>query len=834
MFHRLTDFSNITNLTANTPNSILLEFFALYPSCRDFLRRRTTALASFDDPVIAADAVKKFNAKFKNFRGFAAAMPKQLAPGFSAGHPIEIQCFVCLRMLRDGSRVLTLSAAPGATFEDAVASPNYMDLSFTLGDEPEVSLQDGSTLADVKDIALRVLSLGGIWVKCEMPSGPTQRLPWMEVIQNIRDDMFLSQNFQMDIGLSLRDPLHAEKFRHFFRVSPPQLSSPLHRLPSHPSYRTGDIGEVSWQELPQSRLPGGPSHPPYRIGDLGEKQQESPQPKLPESGGGPVGSASNATPLGDMRNLVIREHVSQAESRQLKLLPAGPSPDSLDTPGMQQTLQRLVHSNPRLDPSVQDPFPGRPFSVGLDWHGAQVSADTPTNALGGSGSKQRAAVDEGGLGNVRPSRRSGRDGLVKLDKGTGATSFDSVSSAWSFLEKSQRGGRNAGRSSPSPSPSPSSAAESTSSQQAHPDQMQVTDSSDAHRRASANGPEVIDLTGRSKKVRRPSKRESETKSAKIVRTKGKQKEEPIESSNDEIYPGPGARKKKDRGASKATRVKIRKEPDSGGDENMVSGSGGEHTRALKPKRKGKKKIKVLEPEPEPEPEPELESEQGLPEAPKKRKKKKRPRAAEEAENNADVEMEMEIEAEEVEEPPRRSSRRHKRKPHESETEDTIQPLIKKISSTRVTTTTSSGSSRNSKHPMDPASASDARRAKKRKRPSDPLVSPIFETTAAPTSPLTSPSGLEAVLRRDEIQLQLQEINLRKHELSVRESELKLELKRLGLQARLDVEAQGGPSGQTYANCVCSACGEFGHNKTNRFKCTRHPKYVDWYASAQTL
>jgi hypothetical protein len=326
-------------------------------------------------------------------------------------------------------------------------------------------------------------------------------------------------------------------------------------------------------------------------------------------------------------------------------------------------------------------------------------------------------------------------------------------------------------------------------------------------------------------MRRPPKKVQEVKAAKSNRTRGKQKEL-AESSNDEIYPGQSARKKKHRRISRGTTGKVKEELESGRDENMASHSGEEHAEELKPKKR-KKKYKVFEREPE----------QDRPETPpgtsRKAKKRRRDKlvAAAEAEKNIDVEMEMgesveaEVEAEEEEEPPqRRLRRRRKRKPHNSGSEDTIQPLINKISNTNLKVTTrSSGSSRNSNHPADPTSASDTHRPKKRKRPSERSVSPILEVTAA------SPSGPEVALRRDQIQLQLQEINLRKHELSVRESELKLELKKIGLQARMDVDSQS--HGQVYANCVCSACGEFGHNRINRFKCTRHPKYLDWYAQA---
>ncbi|KAL7266907.1 hypothetical protein RUND412_010527 [Rhizina undulata] len=78
--------------------------------------------------------------------------------------------------------------------------------------------------------------------------------------------------------------------------------------------------------------------------------------------------------------------------------------------------------------------------------------------------------------------------------------------------------------------------------------------------------------------------------------------------------------------------------------------------------------------------------------------------------------------------------------------------------------------------------------------------------------------------RKAIQERLKKIRLSAHELLVEERELKAKLEKINLKNHRDFERNG----EDFANSICSACGEYGHRKNNRWKCRLHEKYRDWH------
>jgi hypothetical protein len=470
---------------------------------------------------------------------------------------------------------------------------------------------------------------------------------------------------------------------------------------------------------------------------------------------------------------------------------------------------------------------------------------TLTDVLKGSENSEKRAGDIGvAVGAMEdrwvdalPERMDGDgNGLFQSEAHIKRSSSDSASSSWSFLHRSYNG---QAISSSSSAPV-GSVGESVT--QAF-GQMHYTDDSNSEATESAPA-EIVDLTvgngkegGRFEKSGNPRK---ERRKIPIVDSSDGDSRSELGSRAAMAWREGSTRKKK----------KSKRKEKVPSDEGMASGSGGEQPavqrRRHKKGKRGKGKeiahsdgsMEFQSDQDRPGPSnprkesrqkkisKQVESPSGY-ESPtsskikkKKKKKKRKAEEAEEVQEGTDVDMD-------ASDPPRRLTRKRRggRQLSVSESEDAIQPLIEGISETHVARGPSTS---RLKSPAD-TSSSDPK-TKKRKRNRTSSLSPILDPIPPPppadlsSSPARPGESIDMACRRHDIEGEIHRINLQQHELSVRELDLRHELVKLRYQARVEAGAQGS----TYANCMCSACGEYGHKKNNRAKCKKHEKYKDWY------
>ncbi|CAZ79435.1 unnamed protein product [Tuber melanosporum] len=844
---------NIKPMTKSYRILSLLQGYRLYGN---LVRRPHMMIAAFRNPEEAEIAVSRLQGtrvdgellQFSILRG-------QHASEF-VGYDRSLSCYMCLRTFRSGTRAVSIIATPPLRLSLAVESPVYYELSFNLGENPQITLHDSQVLPTVtsRDIALRIRCAGHTAIRAGPQGGASNFVRFMNVF---REDISRSGGM-MDVGVVLEDPLDALKVETFFGESVPPASRVIPEMGGElRSYYGVTAGESS----------GVQENGGQRGNVLYSSAFNKPEPSRRASAGStsdrPSCPGVNGTPLGRRANRKSKPHDS-ANTRGMggeRVLPIGLIKPGWLSPGYPPpdpsgASEVFAYSDPQ--PKVrQFPFSStqppastmRPLIFGQFQQGPQLlpggGQKTLTDVLKGSENSEKRAGDIGvAVGAMEdrwvdalPERMDGDgNGLFQSEAHIKRSSSDSASSSWSFLHRSYNG---QAISSSSSAPV-GSVGESVT--QAF-GQMHYTDDSNSEATESAPA-EIVDLTvgngkegGRFEKSGNPRK---ERRKIPIVDSSDGDSRSELGSRAAMAWREGSTRKKK----------KSKRKEKVPSDEGMASGSGGEQPavqrRRHKKGKRGKGKeiahsdgsMEFQSDQDRPGPSnprkesrqkkisKQVESPSGY-ESPtsskikkKKKKKKRKAEEAEEVQEGTDVDMD-------ASDPPRRLTRKRRggRQLSVSESEDAIQPLIEGISETHVARGPSTS---RLKSPAD-TSSSDPK-TKKRKRNRTSSLSPILDPIPPPppadlsSSPARPGESIDMACRRHDIEGEIHRINLQQHELSVRELDLRHELVKLRYQARVEAGAQGS----TYANCMCSACGEYGHKKNNRAKCKKHEKYKDWY------
>ena len=844
--------SYIMNIKQETQSPRIRNLLQGYRLYGDLVRRPHMMIAAFWDPEEAEIAVSRLQGtsvdgellQFSILRG-------QRASEF-VGYERSLSCYMCLRTLQTGARVISIAATPPVPFTLAVESPVYSELSFNLGEDPQIILNDSRVLptATSRDIALRTRCTGRAAVKNGPHAGPDHFVKLMEILRGDISDC----GGIMDVGVILEDPLDALKIETFFRESVPPASPVVPGMGGklQSCRRDTVVGSSGVRENERQRDNILCSSALNKPGSLRRRAS--------------VGSTSNIPAWTAVNGVLLLEGGANREPKphdsvnteglgRERVLPIGVTKPEHPSPGHTPpnpggSSRVSAFSDPQLK-ARQFPFFStqptgsimRPLAFGQRQPGSQLLPGGGGNAMVGLLKKSKNGEKRPGNGkgvvvamadqgvDAPPKQTDGRDnGLLLPETHIEISSSDSPSSSWSFLHRAV----------PSPSSSGSIGSVTGSVARAF-GQMQYTDDSDSEATDAALA-KIVDLTvgngkerGRSDKSGNPGR---ERRKIPIV-----------DSSDSDRQSGLGSRAAKarpERSTQKKKKSKRKEKVPSG--ESIASKSGEEPPVVQRRKHKSGKKGKGKEiahsdgslgsksdlDEPGPSKPRKKSSGRGkLPKqvesvsdheslAPsevkkKKKKKKKKAEEVEEVREGSDVDMDVSDPSTE-----RIRKERRGRRSSLSGTEDATQPLAKGISETRSTRI-----SHRSKPPANTSSSDPKTKKRKRGLTSSPSPTP---TPIPPPPADLSPSpvrpgeSMDTAFRRREIQEKIHRINLQQHALLVRESGLKHELKKLKYQARVEADVQGLP----YADCMCSACGEYGHNKRNRAKCKRHPKYVDWY------
>ena len=848
--------SYIMNIKQETQSSRIRKLLEGYRLCGDLVRRPHMMIVAFRDPEEAEIAVSRLQGtsvddellQFSILRG-------QRASEF-VGYERSISCYMCLRTLQSGARAISIVATPPLPLTLAVESPMYSELSFNLGEDPQIVLRNGQALPIVTshDIALRTRCTGHAVVK-EGPRGGADH--FVKLMEILRGDISDSGGV-MSVGVVLEDPLDALKIETFFGESVPLAlrvvlgvggeSRPYHRDTAGESSSIRENGRQRDNVLYSSAL--------NKLGSLRRASADSTSniPAWPVVNGVPLGGGAN-------RKSKPHDSVNTKSLGRGRVLPIGvaklehPSPVYLPPkPGSSSGVSAF--SDPQLKVR-QFPFFStqptssimRPLAFGQRQPGSRLSPGGGENTMVGllenSGNGKRGpgngegvvgAMENQGIDAPREQKDGRGDGLLLPEAHIKRSSSDSASSSWSFLHRSYN--------SQTILPLSSSASvQSVGKLVARvPGQMHYTDDSDSEATDTALA-EIVDLTMDNGKERGKSGKSG---------NQGRERKIPIVDSSDSdghSELGPCTAKARLGGSMQKKQGSRRKEkvPSGGG----IASKGEEELpvvqrRKHKSEKKGKGKEIAhsdesvgFESDPD-EPGPskprkkpsgrggfprkvEFASDCGNPTPLEvKKKKKKKAERAEEVQEDSDVDMD-------ASDPSAKQARKERRGRQSSATkpEDATQPLTKGISETRV------ARGRSISHHSKPSASTSSSDPKTKKRKQDRTSSPSSTSTRIPLPPPAdlSPSSarpgesMDATFRRQEIQEKIHKINLQQHELSMRESELKHELKKLKYQALVEANAHGVP----FMDRMCSACGEYGHNKNNRVKCKKHPKKgEDWY------
>ncbi|RPA95825.1 hypothetical protein L873DRAFT_1773984 [Choiromyces venosus 120613-1] len=848
---------NINSRTPTTRIHKLLQGYRLYGS---LVRRPHMMIAAFRNPEEAEIAVSRLQGtsvdgellQFSILRG-------QHASEF-VGYDRSLSCYLCLRTLRSGARTMSITATPPLALSLAVESPIYYELSFNLGENPQITLHDSRVLPAVTshDIALRIRFAGHAAVE-RGPHGGANH--FFRLMETFREDMASSGGI-MDIGVVLEDPLDALKVENFFGESVPPASRviPGTGEESQP-YHGGTAGESSGiRESRKQRgnvLYSSAFNKPESSRRASVGSMSNPPPTRPGANGVPLGrgvhrksnphDSANTKGPEDERMLPIG--LTEPQRPLLRYLPPNPGGTSgvsaFSDPQLKVRQFPFFSSQPTT--SIMRPLvfgqrqPGsHVFSGGGENTLMGILKGSENNVKGHGDSEGIVEAIEGQEVNTLPEQMNGEGNRFFLPEAqiNKKSSSDSASSSWSFLHRSY----NSQAISSSSSASVGSVGESVT--QAF-GQMQYTDDSDSEATESAPA-EIVDLTvdnnqkgrksdksgnlrrerrnipivdssdddGQSELESRSARSRRERAARRKRRSKRKEKvasDESMASENEEEQPVVERKRHKSRKKGKGKEI-------AHSDESMEFQSEQDEPGPSKPRKKSSKHKKSPK-----QVEPVSDYESPTPLKGKKKKKKKRAEEVEEVQEASDVDMD-------ASDPPTKRTRKKRRgrQSSASESEDAIQPPIQGISETHVARGRSPSRHRQATTTTT-TSATDPK-TKKRKRSPTPSSSPTPTPIPSPPPANLSPSparpgeSMDAAFRRREIEKEIHRINLQQHELSVRESGLKHELKELRYQSRVEADVQG----MTYANCVCSACGEYGHNRSNRGRCKRHPKYRDWY------
>jgi len=847
--------SYIMNIKQETQSSRIRKLLEGYRLCGYLVRRPHMMIAAFRDPEEAEIAVRRLQGtsvddellQFSILRG-------QHASEF-VGYERSISCYMCLRTLQSGARTVSIVATPPLPLTLAVESPVYSELSFNLGEDPQIILRNSRALSTVtsRDITLRTRYTGHAVVKRGLHRGADHFVRFMEILRGDISD----SGGVMSVGVVLEYPLDALKIETFFGES---VSLALRVVPgvegeSRP-YRNDTAGESSSvRENGRRRDIVLYSSALNKPGSLKRASADS----TSNISAWPV---VNDVPLGGGANRKSKPHDS-VNTKSLgcgKVLPIGvtkvehPSPGYLP-PKLGSSSGVSAFSDPQLKVR-QFPFFStqptgsimRPLAFGQRQPGSQLPGggeNTMVGLLKNSGNGERelgngkgvgGAMENQGIDAPREQTDGRGDGLLLPEAHIKRSSSDSASSSWSFLHRSYNS-----RTILSPSSSASVRSVGGPVTRA-PGQMQYTDDSDSEA-TDAELAEIVDLTVGSGKERR--------KSDKSGNPGRERRRVPIVDSSDsdgQSGLGPRAAKARhERSTGKKLKSKRKEKVPSG--ESIASKSREEPSVVQRRKHKSGKKGKGKEiahsdgsvefrtdPD-EPGPSKPRKKSSGRGKFPKqvesasdcrspaplevrKKKKKKKAEGAEEVQEDSDVDMD----ASDLSTKRARKERRG-RQSWAVKPKDATRPLTKGILETRVARGRSI--SRPPKPPANTSSSGHKTKKRKRSRTSSPssTSTPVPPPADLLPSPARPGESMDAALRRQEIQEEIHRINLQQHQLSVRESSLKHELTKLKYQAHVEANAQGMP----FADRMCSACGEYGHYKNNSVKCKKYPKKgVDWY------
>ena len=868
--------SYIMNIQPETSSSRIRQLLQGYRLYGDLVRRPHMMIAAFRDPEEAEIAVNRLQGTNVDGESLQLSVLRGQRASEFVGYERSLFCYMCLRTLKSGARVMSITATPPLPLALAVESQIYCELSFDLGENPQIALHDSQVLPAVtsRDIALRIRSVGRAVRETGFRRGAEHCVRLMDILRGDISD----SGGMMDVGVVLEDPLDALKVEKFFGESVPPASRVVPRIRGElPPYTAGESsglrgngrqrGDVLYSSAfnrpkpsrrasvgSMSNIPAWPGVNGVRLGG-GVNRRSKPHDSV------------NTKGLGGERVLPI------GVTKQVHSLQGYPPPN----PGGSSKVS--LFSDPQLKVR-QFPFFStrptasivRPLVFGQRQPGLQLLpgggentmvglVEDSENGEKGSGDGEKGPEDGEGVVEAMKDQRldaplkraDGRGNGSLLPKAHVRSSSDSASSSWSFLHRSYNS---------QTIPSSSSLA---SVRQAF-SQMQYTDDSDSETTddsvlADLVLAEIVDLTGGKSdkpgnlgRERRPipivDSSESDSQSglgsrvAKAERSTGKKKKskpkekvpsgESIASKSGEEPPVAQRRRhnrgktgkgkeiahsdgsmefesdRDDAGPSKSRKKsskhkKFPKQAESASDSESDRDEAG-LSKLRKKSSKHKKFPKQAE--------SASDSESPAP-VRVRRKKKKKAGETEEVREGSDVDMGA------SDSPMKRTpKKRGGRQPSVSESEDAVHPATGGVSETRVA---------HGRRPKPPANTSSSDpKAKKRKRNRTSSASPIPTPIPPPPpanlslSPAQPGESTDAAFRRREIEKKIHRINLQQHELSLRESGLKHELKKLKYQARVEADVQGTPY------CMCSACGEYGHNRSNRAKCKRHPKYVDWY------
>ncbi|PUU79521.1 hypothetical protein B9Z19DRAFT_1175846 [Tuber borchii] len=790
----------IMNIQPETPSPRIRQLLQGYRLYGNLVRRPHMMIVAFRDPEEAEIAVNRLQGTNVDGELLQLSVLRGQHASEFVGYERSLSCYMCLRTLKSGARAMSITATPPLALASAVKSAIYCELSFNLGENPQIALHDSQVLPAVtsRDIALRIRCIGHAARELGFCRGAEHCVRLMEILRGDISD----SGGMMDVGVVLEDPLDALKVEKFFGESVPLASRVVPRIRGELRPYYEDTAGESSGHREYGRQRGGVLYSgafnkpgPPRRASVGSGRISPPNP----------GGSSGVSPFSDPRLKV----------RQFPFFSTQPTASIM-----------------------------RPLVFGQRQPGLQLLPDGGENTMVGliKDSENGEKGPEDGEGTVEamedqrldapperaPERADGRGNGLLLPKAHKRSSSESASSSWSFLHRSYNS-----QTIPSSSSSASVRSVGESVTQAF-GQMQYTDDSDSEATDSALA-EIVDLTvdngkegGKSDKSgdlgreRRPipivdsSESDSQsglgsrvTKAERSTGKKGKSKRKEKVLSGESIASESGeeppvTQRRKHKSGKKGKRKEV-----AHSDGSMEFKSDRDEPGPSKPRKKSSKHKRFPK-------QVESASDYESPALVKvKKKKKKKAEETEEVREGSDVDMD-------ASDPPMKQTpkKRRGRQSSVSESEDAIHPVTEGVSETRVA---------HGRRPKPPANTSSSDpKAKKRKRnrtsSTPPIPTPVPPPPPANLSPSPARPGesMDAAFRRREIEKKIHHINLQQHELSVRESGLKHELKKLKYQARVEADVQGTPY------CMCSACGEYGHNRSNRAKCKRHPKYVDWY------
>ena len=470
-------------------------------------------IAAFRDPEEAEIAVNRLQGTNVDGELLKLSVLRGQRASEFVGYERSLFCYMCLSTLKSGARTVSITATPPLPLALAVESSIYCELSFNLGENPQIALHDSQVLPAVTshDIALRIRCVGRAVRETGLRRGAEPCVRLMDILQG---DIFDSGGM-MDVGVVLEDPLDALKVEKFFGESVPLASRVVPRIRGELRPYCGDTaGEFS----------GLRENGRQRGNVLYSSAFNKPEPSRRASVGSisniPAWPGVNGMPLGGgvSRRSKPHDSVNIKGLGGERVLPIGvtrpvhPSPGyPPPNPGGSSGVSPF--SDPRLK-IRQFPFFStrptasimRPLVFGQRQPGLQLLPGGGENTVVGlikdseNGEKGSGDGEKGPLGgegvveamkdqrfDAPPERADGRGNGLLLSKAHNRSSSDSASSSWSFLHRSYNS-----QAIPSSSSSASVRSVGGSVTRAF-SQMQYTDDSNSEATDSVLA-EIVDLT----------------------------------------------------------------------------------------------------------------------------------------------------------------------------------------------------------------------------------------------------------------------------------------------------------------------------------------------------